>query len=269
MIKKLVSRILVIFFEYTSKNSGPNAFYINKIISDANFSIGKGSGGPNSIVSEINSVGQILDTQNPKLIIDVGAHQGSYTDLIIEKYPNSIVHCFEPSKHNFNLLSKKYAEKKNIHLNNMGLSDSEGDVSLFSDFSGSGLASLNKRKLNHFNKEFDYKEKVKTITFDKYWSENLQKKEIDLFKIDVEGAELSVLQGCKNTMENIKNIQFEFGGANIDSRTYFQDFWYLFKEYNYEIFRITPFGLIEINTYTEQEEFFKTTNYIARNKNML
>ena len=166
MIKKLVSKLLVIFFEYTSKNSGPNAFYINKIISDASFSIGKGSGGPNSLVSEIKSVGQILSSQNPQLIIDVGAHQGSYTDLIIEKYPKSTVHCFEPSRHNYDLLRKKFGEKKNIHLNNIGLSNSQGDVNLFSDFSGSGLASLNKRKLDHFNKEFNYKEKVKTITFD-------------------------------------------------------------------------------------------------------
>ena len=60
MIKKLISKLFVMFFKYTSKNSGPNAFYLNKIISDANFSIGKGSGGPNSIVSEIKSIGKIL-----------------------------------------------------------------------------------------------------------------------------------------------------------------------------------------------------------------
>ena len=69
--------------------------------------------------------------------------------------------------------------------------------------------------------------------------------------------ELSVLEGCYNSIKYIKNIQFEFGGANIDSRTFFQDFWYFFQSKEFELFRITPFGLIEINNYSEQDEFLK------------
>ncbi len=268
MLKKSVSKILFLFFTFVSKKSGPNAFYINKIIDDANFTIGKGAGGPNSLDFEIKSVSKILKSESSPLIIDAGTHEGSYTDIILDIFPNSTVHCFEPSSKNFEYLSKKYSGKNNIFLNNIGLDISEGYKNLYSDFSGSSLASLNKRKMEHFNRDFKYSEKIKTTTFDNYWENILDKKAVDLLKLDVEGAELSVLEGCYNSIKYIKNIQFEFGGANIDSRTFFQDFWYFFQSKEFELFRITPFGLIEINNYSEQDEFFKTTNYIARNLNL-
>ena len=60
-------------------------------------------------------------------------------------------------------------------------------------------------------------------------------------------------------------IQFEFGGRNIDSRTYFQDFYYLLKE-DYYIYRIVKDGLYKIERYKEMYEAFITTNYLAERK---
>ena len=60
-------------------------------------------------------------------------------------------------------------------------------------------------------------------------------------------------------------IQFEFGGCNIDTKTYFRDFWYYFKEHNFSIFRITPFGTVYLSKYKELYEKFITTNYISIN----
>lgn len=38
----------------------------------------------------------------------------------------------------------------------------------------------------------------------------------------------------------IDRVTFEFGGCNIDTRTYFQDYWYFFKTFGFRVFRITP-----------------------------
>jgi hypothetical protein len=73
------------------------------------------------------------------------------------------------------------------------------------------------------------------------------------------------LDGFGKAVQATNIFQFEFGGCNIDSRTYFQDFWYFFKENNFVIHRITPFGLEKIERYRESDEFFSTTNYIAAN----
>jgi hypothetical protein len=81
--------------------------------------------------------------------------------------------------------------------------------------------------------------------------------------MDVEGHELSVLKGGLANLEKIKVIQFEFGGCNIDTRTFFQDFWYTLTPLGFSIFRISPSGRIKIERYSEEEEYFKTSNFIA------
>jgi hypothetical protein len=60
-------------------------------------------------------------------------------------------------------------------------------------------------------------------------------------------------------------LTFEFGGCNIDSRTYFQDFWYLLQDYGLRYFyRITPMGLlVYLPQYDEIDEQFRTTNYLV------
>jgi hypothetical protein len=128
------------------------------------------------------------------------------------------------------------------------------------------LGSLTQRKLEHFNIGFNIKETVNTIRFEDYWQKNLNYRNLDIVKIDVEGHELSVLSGFGKAIFSTKVIQFEFGGCNIDTKTYFQDFWYFFKEHNFYLFRITPFGVQSIESYSESDEYFSTTNYIAVNK---
>ena len=81
--------------------------------------------------------------------------------------------------------------------------------------------------------------------------------------MDVEGHELDVLKGGFKTLALAKVVQFEFGGCNIDTRTFFQDFWYLLTEAGFQIHRISEGGPIHISHYSEQEECFRTTNYLA------
>jgi hypothetical protein len=81
--------------------------------------------------------------------------------------------------------------------------------------------------------------------------------------MDVEGHELEVLQGARRTLEDIRIVQFEFGGSNIDTRTFFQDFWYFFDEIDFQIYRLTPSGPIIVSSYSEQDETFRSTNYFA------
>jgi len=91
---------------------------------------------------------------------------------------------------------------------------------------------------------------------------------IDMLKMDVEGHEFRVLQGSKRMLENrkINYIQFEFGGSNIDSRTYFKDFYDLLKK-DYTIYRVLADGIRPIGQYNEMlHEIFTTINYLAELK---
>ena len=219
--------------------------------------------GSSTIKEEINACLSLLKTK-PNIFIDIGGNKGLYTEGIINEIGSIEAHIFEPSEINYKMLKDKFSFSNTIKINKIALSNSASKAKLFSDIPGSGIASLTKRRLDHFDIEIDHEEEVDLIRFDEYWDKNSTI--IDYVKIDVEGHELDVLEGFGKLISKTKLIQFEFGGCNIDTRTYFQDFWYFFLERNFIIYRITPRGFLRIPSYKEKYEFFRTTNYIALNK---
>ena len=228
---------------------------------------GKGSG-TYSILHEIKACKKLLKNRNIKFIFDVGANKGDYTNELLKHYKEANYYLFEPSLLNYEKLNLRFINKKNIKIINKALADKDGDDFLYSDKSGSGLGSLYKRRLDHYNINFDIKERIHLSRLDTFLKDLDKDLIIDYFKIDVEGAEIKVLHGMGKFINRIKLIQFEFGGCNIDSRTFFQDFWYYFIGNNFDLFRITLSGPKKINFYNENNEYFKTTNYIALNKNL-
>ena len=248
-----------IIIKYTLK-----LFKLIEII--AAFMQGKGYGSA-TIKQEINQVMKLL-TVKPILVIDIGGNVGEYTAELISRHPFTEIHIFEPSKVNIEILSIRFKKYNNLIIIPLATSNKTGNATLYSNYPGSGLASLTQRNLEHFNINFDITEDVNLIRFEEYWKNSLQSRIIDLVKIDIEGQELNTLNGFGESIEFIKILQFEFGGCNVDTRTYFRDFWDYFKKYNFSIYRITPIGYDYIEKYIESNEFFITTNYIAVNNNL-
>ena len=227
---------------------------------------GLGWGGAGTIKEEIKACLSLLKTK-PNIFIDIGANKGLYTEGVVNKVASIESHIFEPSELNYNILKDKFLFSNSIKINKIALSNSNSKAKLYTDKPGSSIGSLTKRRLDHFDIEMNNEEEVDLIRFDEYWEKN--NTIIDYVKIDVEGHELDVLEGFGKLIFKTKLIQFEFGGCNIDTRTYFQDFWYFFLERNFIIYRITPRGFLRISSYNEKYEYFKTTNYIAVNKSFL
>jgi len=203
----------------------------------------------------------------PYCIFDIGSNKGQFLQLILDNVTtdNFKIHCFEPGHETYKILVKSSKEDKRIKLNNIGLGKEKGEALLHFDNFGSGLASLTKRKLDHFNIDFSNSEKVIIDTIDNYCSEN-SIGHIDLLKIDIEGHELDALTGAKRMFatKSIDIVTFEFGGCNIDTRTFFRDFWYFFSEVDFSLFRITPSGYLQpLKSYQEILEQFRTTNFLA------
>ena len=231
----------------------------------AAYAQGKGYGSA-SISQENNLVHKLLNKQ-PKLAIDIGGNIGNYTAEIRRRNPSVEIHTFEPSLTNIEKLKHRFGNDKNIKLVPLAVSDITGSATLFSDEAGSGMGSLTQRKLEHFNIDFSVKETINTIRFEDYWINYLDSRRLDIVKIDIEGHELAALKGFGKAIHSTNVLQFEFGGCNIDTRTFFQDFWYFFKEHNFDIYRISPLGLDSITNYRESDEYFSTTNFIAVNRN--
>jgi FkbM family methyltransferase len=201
-------------------------------------------------------------------VFDVGANQGQFLSIAQDNLKDLQVeiHSFEPSQNTYQILSESAKSYKNVILNNTALGKNIGQTELFYEQDGSWLASLTKRRLDHFGIDFNRSEIIKINTLDNYCStHNIQ--QIDLLKLDVEGHELDVLQGASEMLkkQRIKMISFEFGSCNIDSRIFFQDLYYFLESHKMNsIFRITPSGYLrEITEYREVYEQFLTTNFIA------
>lgn len=204
------------------------------------------------------------------VIFDIGANVGRYSALLKEAFgEKAIVFSFEPAKKTFQRLKSNLDNKTGVHFYNFGFGNENAKIILYADSDESGLASIYKRRLDHLNINLDAREEIEVKTLDSFCDEK-KIKHIHFVKIDVEGNELMVLKGASKMIDAgaIDFIQFEFGGCNIDSRTYFQDFYYLLKD-KYNIYRIVKDGLWPIKQYKEAYETFITTNYLAEKKHFL
>ncbi|MHB1108007.1 MAG: FkbM family methyltransferase [Lutibacter sp.] len=229
-----------------------------------------GNGGDFKESGELNVLKYINDKFNNEkslIIFDVGGNVGNYSKALSDFFNSkATIHSFEPSLKTYEIFLETTKNIKQIIPNNFGFSDIENYQLLYTNKEGSGLASIYQRKLEHFGISMDKSEEIKLFTIDGYCQINHIDR-IHFLKLDIEGHELKALNGAAQMINNkkIDVIQFEFGGCNIDSRTYFQDFFYLLKD-NYRIYRILKDGLFEIQTYKEYYEIFITINYLAVKK---
>jgi len=210
--------------------------------------------------------GTSLRPASPLVIFDVGAHLGDYSRMLLEHLGSrkTAIHAFEPSAITFEKLRANLAGK-DVALHHFGFSDATKKLPLFYDSPTSVYASVYQRKLDHENRAMNISETVELKTIDDFCKEkNIC--HIHFLKMDIEGHEFSALQGAKETLKNdIDFIQFEFSAANIDSRTYFKDFYELLQK-DYIIYRVLRDGLFPLEKYNETQEVFFTTNYLAERK---
>lgn len=230
----------------------------------ANLSLGKGFGAT-TLQLEVETVAIFsrkmkINIQN---IFDVGANVGLYSEELRKEFPYAKITAFEPGSLASAKFKKRFQEDKSIQLVQAAVGSENGKSILYYDYEGSGMASMSNRKLGHFGIEFKLSEEINVITLDSFLK--IEPFIPDFLKIDVEGYELAVLRGAGDSLLKIKLVQFEFGGCNIDTRTFFQDFYYLFTDAQFELFRMAPRGLVRISKYSEADEHFETTNYLAVN----
>lgn len=242
-----------------------SAFYVLSFLQSAlAFAQGKGYGSA-TIKQEVACVLQQLAGHQPRLAIDIGGNVGEYTAELVHRFADLDVHVFEPAAVNVDKLRSRFAQQPRIVINPVAVAASRAQTVLFSDTPGSGLASLSQRRLDYRGISFDCQESVQTIRFEDYWQQVLDRRPIDIVKLDIEGHELDALHGMGEALSWVRVIQFEFGGCNIDTRTFFQDFYYFFRTHGFALQRITPLGLEAIEQYRETDEYFSTTNFIATN----
>ena len=156
-----------------------------------------------------------------EIFLDIGAHEGKYTDLIIKNYKIKKIYMFEPQPKFFKIIQNKYKKQNKINILNYAISNKNEKKILY--INKHNLTSSIK-KLNSQNKYLNIKSKlfgtnlkgmiekkilIKTVTLKNFF---LKEKisNIDLIKIDTEGHEYEVLIGLGDKIKLIKSILIEF-----------------------------------------------------------
>jgi len=225
---------------------------------------GFGTGDLISTSGELGVFDLLRNKRHPTLF-DVGSHLGEYVDAFFTRFGDGRAFVFEPSVDHFRILCTRLKHQPNVQFFQLALGAEQGDAVLYKDEDITGLASLTRRRLNHFGINMNKEERVKVSTLDEIRKDAVVKF-IDLLKIDVEGHELSVLRGGVRAFDDcaIGLVQFEFGGSNLDTKTSLQDFFYFFSHYRFEIGIVKPSGKIHmLRHYDEMYEQYRTTNYVA------
>lgn len=138
--------------------------------------------------------------KNEDVFFDVGANIGQYTDVVSNLlYPNNI-YVFEPNPVLARRLRFLFPKCRVHHL---ALSDRSGSAVLNIPVNGSKVIDTRASLLEDETEANTISIKVNTISIDEFVAEqNLNK--LDLVKIDVEGFEMPVLLGAKNTLNKFK-----------------------------------------------------------------
>ncbi len=199
-------------------------------------------------------------------VVDVGANEGEWTRMLLTHAGHRVSRIFavEPSLAHATALSAINDERVTIVRHAIGSCTEER--TLYTDLPGSGVASLYRRDLSHLGISISREERVSVITLDDLFDSQAIEK-CDVLKMDIEGHELDALHGAQRALQRgkIKLLTFEMGGCNVESRTYFRDFWTLLAGHGFEIHRIVPAAgaLYRLGKYAERDEFFSPTNYAA------
>ncbi|VXD24799.1 FkbM family methyltransferase [Planktothrix paucivesiculata] len=199
--------------------------------------------------------------QSHKTFVDVGAHIGSVISEVANTDSTIKIVAIEAIPEKIVKLRRKFPF---IELHDCAVGESRGEVSFFVHLKQSGYSSL--RRPVSLNELETYEIKVPIKRLDEIVLSN----DIDVIKIDVEGAELGVLRGSTKILnENRPTIMFESGPQLDDDLGYTKEELYeFFFSSDYVVlipnrvahndFGLSKDGFIESHLYPR-----RTTNYFA------
>jgi FkbM family methyltransferase len=147
---------------------------------------------------------QISTTNKSPVIIDCGANIGLSILYFKKKCPNSKIFAFEPNPNVFNLLKLNIEQNhlQGVELYNYCLSDSEGEIEFYVNENLGTMEGSVLEERGGANKL-----KVKAVRLSSYIKE-----EVDLVKMDIEGAEINVLDDLKRNgkLNSVNTYLIEF-----------------------------------------------------------
>lgn len=136
--------------------------------------------------------------------LDIGGFVGSITYHFLQKKPKNRAIIFEPVVDSYNAITRRFAGDERVVCINKAVSDTTGTTDLFIRPGKPSCSSMMNRRM--------IRTSVPTVCLDDWGAD---KDNIDIIKIDVEGAEHLVLRGARKFIGRLlPTIFLEYHGSN-------------------------------------------------------
>ena len=176
-------------------------------------------------------INQKLPAAKNSTVLDIGANIGNHSIFFAKMFKK--VYAFEPNPVTYEVLKINcnfISETKNIEPFNFGLSDIDGTLPFLINHSNIGGSAIAKNEETSENIIDVSVKKLDDLTI-------MNNTTIALIKLDVEGHELKVLEGAKNTLsKNKPAILFEQHPSDIVNGS--SDVVMFLQELGYDFFTI-------------------------------
>jgi len=132
-------------------------------------------------------------------ILDCGANMGLSVLYFAKNYPGAHIIAFEPDQEIFKVLEGNVASfsLSNVSLVNKAVWESETTLTFYTD---NGMAGSVENIYRNQSPQH-----VATVRLSQYLN-----KKVDLLKMDIEGAEYTVLKDCISQLKNVEHIFVEY-----------------------------------------------------------
>lgn len=153
----------------------------------------------------------VLESLNLDFIVDVGANRGQFALICRKIFPRANIHSFEPLEEPAQIFKKIFGSDPNVtlHVCAIGREKTTATIHVTKDNDSSSMLPITKMQSCMFSGATEKETRQVTVL---PLSQALGTTSIpptSLLKIDVQGFELDVLQGCENILNKFSYLYIE------------------------------------------------------------
>jgi len=170
----------------------------------------------------------------PKTIIDAGANIGLASLFFKTKYPNSSIVVIEIDKNNIDMIRKNLKTLSNITIINKGLYNSNTYFKIFDPFNATNSFVVQESTKDNYD--------IESVTIEEILN-NQTWKNIDILKVDIEGAEKKLFESnYKNWLPKVNVLMIETHDRMVEKCSF--TVMKALNEFNFGLYTTTEGGTL-------------------------